>query len=266
MISVIFELETNSCHFFLGWALTMGIIKGISYNFRGLGLGLKTPKLLLLGLIRIFVVILLTILAATLIFYYHQEIVERVWSKPESNWLIWLWHIVDWLLTLVLVGLSVVLAYLLSQIIFSVVVMDQMSRITEKMITGQVNEPLSMPFWKQFLYLIKQEIPRAVIPVLITIVLTIFSWLTPLGPVVALIATGAAMVFLAWDNTDLIPARRMTPFSQRFKMMTGNLPFHLGFGLPFLIPFLNIVLLSFAPVGATLYFVEKHEPDRRNHA
>ena len=244
----------------------MGIIKGISYNFRGLGIGLKTPKLLLLGLIRILVVILFTIVAATLIFYYHQDIVKHIWDKPETRWLIWLWYVFDWLLALIFVGLSVVLAYLLSQIIFSVVIMDQMSRITEKMITGQVNEPRRMPFWKQFIYLIKQELPRAVIPILITILLTIFGWLTPLGPVVALVATGAAMVFLAWDNTDLIPARRMTPFSQRFKLMTGCLTFHLGFGLPFLIPVLNIVLLSFAPVGATLYFVEQHEPDRRNHA
>ena len=244
----------------------MSLFKGISYNFRGLGLGLKTPKLLILGLIRILVVLLLTIVAATLIFYYHGDIVRHIWDKPESHWLIWLWYVFDWLLALVLVGLSVVLAYLLSQIIFSVVIMDQMSRITEKMITGRVNEPQSMPFWKQFIYLIKQEIPRAVIPILITILLTIFGWLTPLGPVVALIATGAAMVFLAWDNTDLIPARRMIPFSQRFKQMTGSLPFHLGFGLPFLIPVLNIVLLSFAPVGATLYFVEKHESDRREHA
>ncbi len=244
----------------------MGIIKGISYNFRGLGIGLKTPKLLLLGLIRILVVILFTIVAATLIFYYHQDIVKHIWDKPETRWLIWLWYVFDWLLALIFVGLSVVLAYLLSQIIFSVVIMDQMSRITEKMITGQVNEPRRMPFWKQFIYLIKQELPRAVIPILITILLTIFGWLTPLGPFVALVATGAAMVFLAWDNTDLIPARRMTPFSQRFKLMTGCLTFHLGFGLPFLIPVLNIVLLSFAPVGATLYFVEQHEPDRRNHA
>ena len=163
-------------------------------------------------------------------------------------------------------GLSVVLAYLLSQIVFSVVIMDQMSRITEKMITGHVNEPHNMPFWKQFIYLIKQEIPRALLPILIALVLTILSWLTPFGPVVTFIATGAAMVFLAWDNTDLIPARRLTPFSERFKLMTGALAFHLGFGLPFLIPVLNIALLSFAPVGATLYFIEKQEPDRRQHA
>ncbi len=246
--------------------MKMNLFNGISYNFRGLGLGLKTPKLLLLGLIRILAVILLTIVAATLIFYYHQDIVRHIWDKPESNWVIWLWYVFDWLLALVLVGLSVVLAYLLSQIIFSVVIMDQMSRITEKMITGHVNEPHSMTFWKQFFYLIKQEVPRALLPISITLMLTILGWLTPFGPFVAVIATGAAMVFLAWDNTDLIPARRLTPFSERFKLMTGALAFHLGFGLPFLIPVLNIVLLSFAPVGATLYFIEKQEPDRRKHA
>jgi CysZ protein len=34
------------------------------------------------------------------------------------------------------------------------------------------------------------------------------------------------------------------------------IPFHLGFGLPFLVPILNILFLSFAPVGATLYYLE----------
>ena len=244
----------------------MSLIKGISYNFRGLSMGVKTPKLLLLGIIRIAVVILLTILAAMLIYYYLQANINDIWPKPESNWIIWLWYVVIFLLYLILVGISVVLAYLVAQIIFSVVIMDQMSRITEKMLTGQVDEPHSMPFWKQFFFLIKQEIPRAVLPILITLLLTIVGWVTPFGPIIAIITTGAAMIFLAWDNTDLIPARRMTPFGQRFKLLTGSLPFHLGFGLPFLIPILNIVLLSFAPVGATLYYIEKQDPNRSQHA
>ncbi|MBW2022400.1 MAG: hypothetical protein JRI51_05955, partial [Deltaproteobacteria bacterium] len=62
---------------------------------------------------------------------------------------------------------------------------------------------------------------------------------------------------LSWDNTDLVPARRMMPFRERFKLLLKTLPFHLGFGLPFLIPGANIVFLSFAPVGATLYHIEK---------
>jgi len=243
----------------------MSLLKGISYNFRGLGMGLKTPKLLLLGIIRIVVVILLTIVAAMLIYYNFQTIIKHIWDKPDSHWIIWLWYVFTWLLYLILVGFSVVLAYLVSQIIFSVIIMDQMSRITEKMITGQVDEPHNLPFWKQFFYLIKQEIPRTILPILITLLLTIVGWLTPFGPIVTIITTGAAMIFLAWDNTDLIPARRMTPFTERLKLMTGALPFHLGFGIPFLIPILNIVLLSFAPVGAALYYIEKQAPNRRDH-
>ena len=114
-------------------------------------MSLRTPKLLLLGLIRIVVVLLLTIVAAGLIFYYHQGIVELIWSKPDNHWILWLWYVFTWLLSVVLVGVSVVLSYLVSQILFSVVIMDQMSRITEKIITGHVKEPYKMPFLKQLL-------------------------------------------------------------------------------------------------------------------
>jgi CysZ protein len=47
------------------------------------------------------------------------------------------------------------------------------------------------------------------------------------------------------------------PFGERFRILKRNLSFHLGFGLPFLIPLLNIVFLAFAPVGATLYYIDK---------
>jgi CysZ protein len=95
-----------------------------------------------------------------------------------------------------------------------------------------------------------------VIPVLIALILMILGWLTPLAPVLTIISSLAAAIFLAWDNTDLIPARRIEPFGSRFKFLLKNLSFHLGFGLWFLIPGLNIIFLSFAPVGATLYYIE----------
>ena len=82
------------------------------------------------------------------------------------------------------------------------------------------------------------------------------GWLTPLGPFVAIISSAVAAVFLSWDNTDLVPARRLDPFGRRFKFLLKNLPFHLGFGLLFIIPVVNILFLSFAPVGATLYYVD----------
>ena len=237
----------------------MGLIKGIKYNLQGLGLGLKTPRLLLLGLIRFVLVIIITIAAASLILVYHQDILSFIWSRPDSNWILWLWYLVSWLLSAVLVGLSAVLSFLLSQILFSVVIMDLMSRITEKSVTGMVQEPSKSPMWQQFLFLIKQEIPRSTIPVLLTLLLIIVGWLTPLGPIVTIISSAIAAVFLAWDNTDLVPARRLMPFNERFRVLRRTLPFHLGFGLLFLIPFLNILFLSFAPVGATLYYIDKHK-------
>jgi len=237
----------------------MNLIKGIKYNIRGLALGLKTPRLLLLGLIRFFVVILITIAAASLILVYHQAILDFMWSKPQSSWILWLWYLLSWLLSAVLVGLSTVLSYLVSQILFSVLIMDLMSRITEASVTGKVQAPSHIPLWQQFLFLIKQEIPRATIPVLITLLLIMVGWLTPLGPVVTVVSSAIAVIFLAWDNTDLIPARRLVPFGERFRMLRRTLPFHLGFGLLFLIPFLNILFLSFAPVGATLYFIDQNQ-------
>ncbi|MBT8363433.1 MAG: EI24 domain-containing protein [Deltaproteobacteria bacterium] len=236
----------------------MSLIKGIKYNLWGLGMGLKTPKLLLLGLIRFFVVIIITIASASLILVHHQEILNFMWSRPESSWVLWLWYLLSWLLSAVLVGLSAVLSYLVSQILFSVLIMDLMSRITEKSVTGTLQVPTQIPMWQQFLFLIKQEIPRATAPVLLTLLLITVGWLTPLGPVVTIVSSAIAVIFLAWDNTDLIPARRQIPFGDRFRLLRRSLPFHLGFGLPFLIPFLNILFLSFAPVGATLYYIDKN--------
>ena len=65
---------------------------------------MKTPKLLLLGLIRFAAVIFITVLAVGFIVAYHLQLVDLVWSKPASLWLVWLWHLVAWLLVLLLAG------------------------------------------------------------------------------------------------------------------------------------------------------------------
>ena len=236
----------------------MNLLSGIKYNLRGLALSLKTPKLLILGLIRFAAVIIITISAASLILVYHQEILNFIWARPVSRWLLWLWYVFSWLLSMILVGVSALLSYIVSQILFSVFIMDLLSRITEKMTTGQIRENSSAAWWQQLFFLVKQEIPRAIVPVLLMLLLVVLGWLTPLGPVVTIVSSAVAVIFLAWDNTDLIPARQLMPFKKRFGMLMRSLLFHLGFGLLFLVPLLNIVFLSFAPVGATLYHIDKN--------
>ena len=235
----------------------MQLIDGIRYNLRGLKIGLRTPKLLILGLLRLFVVVILAIGLAFIILLYQQGIISAIWSKPGSLWILWLWYLVSWLTTVILIILSTVISYLLSQIIFAVVIMDRMSRITESLKQGSVREQDNLSFFKQLVFLIKQEIPRAVIPVMILLVLSVIGWLTPLGPALTIIASIIAAAFLSWDNTDLVPARRFVRFNERFGFLFRNFSFHVGFGLLFLIPVFNILSLSFAPIGATLYYLDK---------
>ena len=121
-----------------------------------------------------------------------------------------------------------------------------------------------MPFYRLFVYLLRQELPRTILPVTAVFVLMILGWLTPLGPVLTVVSSATAVIFLAWDNTDLIPARRLISFRKRWYLLIKHLPFHLGFGIPFLIPGLNLLFLSFAPIGATLYYLDQHDGTTEN--
>lgn len=239
--------------------IRMNLFNGLKYNIKGLMFGLKTPKLLLLGLTRFFITIMITLVAAGAILFYHNDILSLLWTKPESVWIAWLWHLLSYLLTFLLIGLSAMISYLVSQVLFSAWIMDKMARITENMIHGEEENAPEMTFVRQLLFLIAQETPRAIAPVLITFVIMVLGWFTPIGPVITVIGPGIAAIFLAWDNTDLIPARKLLPFKERLGMLLKALPFHLGFGLLFLIPLINILFLSFAPVGATLYHIEKRK-------
>jgi CysZ protein len=235
----------------------MELYDGIKYNIKGVALSLKTPKLLMLGILRFFIVLFLTLIISGLILYWHDEILSYIWKMPEPGWLFYLWKIVSWLLSILLTGIAMVLSYLIAQLFFCVFIMDYMSRITEKILLGK-EVPIEQGSWAGFFfYLIKQEIPRAVIPVIISLIIMALGLMTPLSPVIIIISSITAAVFLAWDNTDLIPARRMEPFNVRIKFLREHLMFHIGFGLLFLIPLLNIFFLSFAPVGATLYYIER---------
>ena len=235
----------------------MNLFSGLVYNIRGLWLGLRSPRLLALGMLRFAVVAILTIGLSGLILAKHAEILSLLWQQPQSPWIVWLWHLASWLLTLLLMGISAVTAYLLAQVLFAVLIMDWMSRITERLVTGTAPAAPAASVMAQMGFLIRQELPRNIIPVVLTLMFMVLGWFTPLGPVMTFVGPLVAAIFLAWDNTDLIPARNLVPFGRRFRAL-GKAPlFHLGFGLPFLIPVLNLLFLSFAPVGATLYHLDR---------
>lgn len=234
-------------------------IKGIQYNLRGFREGIADIRLFLCGFARFALVVFLTIILAGFIVAYQGEILEIIWPRPQNPWLGGLWSLISWIVSLFLVVISAIFSYLISQILFSVLIMDFMSRLTERKLTGKVREPQDISFWKRFFYLIRQEVPRAVLPLLLSTCLMAASWFIALGPLMILITSGLAIIFLAWDNTDLVPARRMVPFRSRLNLLLKNIMFHLGFGLPFLVPGVNLLFLSFAPVGGTLFYIERFD-------
>ncbi|WP_321492600.1 EI24 domain-containing protein [uncultured Desulfobacter sp.] len=237
----------------------MELIEGIRYNIKGAALALRTPSLLILGLIRFAAVFLLALVLSGMVLYWHNDILSMIWQMPESRWLIWLWHIVSWILTIMLMAFSMLSSYLIAQVFFCVFIMDYMSRITERMVLGRETPGAHTSIFGMFGYLIRQEIPRALLPVLISVALMVIGLFTPVSLVIIAVSSVAAGVFLAWDNTDLVPARRMVPFKDRLGFLKKNLFFHIGFGLLFLVPWINIFFLSFAPVGATLYYIDNQK-------
>jgi len=234
----------------------MDLLKGLKYNLKGLLVGLKTPKLLFLGMARLLLVVLFAVALSGVVLYWHQELLNLVWAMPESNWLVVLWKMVSWLVSLLLILVSGVFSYLLAQLVFALFIMDFMSRITEKMVTGGEQSAWQSGLPALVLFLLKQEIPRVILPMAFLAAVTVAGFFTPFGPLVAVVSSAAAAAILAWDNTDLIPARRMVPFRQRFLFFRQHILFHVGFGLWFLVPWLNILFLSFAPVGGALYYLE----------
>ena len=63
----------------------MNLVRGLLYNLRGLWLGIRTPKLLFLGLFRFLFVIIIALALAGMILAYHREIMEILWTRPESR-------------------------------------------------------------------------------------------------------------------------------------------------------------------------------------
>lgn len=232
------------------------ILTGISYNFKGVKLGLKTPKLLFLGFIRFLLTGILAIVSLIVVLQFYQDVFSLIWNKPESQWIVWLWYFLSWVVGVLLFGMAAMVSYIAGQIVFGIWIMDMMAQVTERLITGNSVQPAHSSFFLQLFHLVKQETPRAIFPVALTIILMLLGWMTPLGPVLSVLLPVVTAVFLAWDNTDLIPARQLMPFKKRFEFLKNNLVFHIGFGLCFLIPFANILFLSFAPVGAALYYID----------
>ncbi len=232
----------------------MGIWYGFRCHWDAMALLKKERSLLLWGLSRFLLILGLTVVFTWLAVSYNHEIFGLIWQRPETGWARHLWTLLLWLFTLKLIILGTILAYIVSQGVFGALIADHMSQLTQRAL-GFETRPSSMGGLKHMVFIVKQEIPRVFVPVLPSVSVMILGWMIPFGFVPVILSGLVTSAFLAWDYTDLVPARELWTFSQRWAFFKKNLLGHIVLGLPFLIPFLNIFLLSLGPVSGTIFFL-----------
>ena len=104
----------------------------------------------------------------------------------------------------------------------------------------------SLPFWRSMLEEAKKALFVAAIPLLLVFVPLVGPLLAPL----------AAAILLAFDFMDFSLCRDEPRFAGRLRYLARRPFLLLGFGLPLLIPVVNMIFFPFAILGASLLYLE----------
>jgi CysZ protein len=210
---------------------------------------------LILAVLPFLVTLTLYIFAFYIFVDHADDLLEMVWSPEtgESSWIVgWLhWtytHIVKWILYFVVL-IIMFYTFIVLSIALASPVYDYISTKYESVYYHDAAQEGAAPSGRGLLTVLKEELKKAVLMLIIPIPL-IFV------PVVGtLLSFLVASVFIAWDFTDFSLARDCPLLKDRMRAVWQHKWSLLGFGSPILIPFLGLVIMPFAILGATtLYF------------
>jgi CysZ protein len=235
----------------------MGFFYGLWCHIEALKIFRQKKSLIFWASLRFITLIVLFVILSAIAISNNREVLQLLWLKPQNYFLVILWYLLLFITSIILMFAAGIISYIISQILFGVLIADHMSILTESIVTGKITNPqMSLG---HLIFLIKQEIPRTFIPLITTSAIMVFGWILPLGVVLVVASVLLSCLFTAWDYTDLVPARALYSFKERFGMFKKDILGHLGFGLPFAVPFLNVLLFSMGPVSGTLFYLRKHK-------
>jgi len=229
--------------------------EGSKFHVRGIRFGLSHPSFLILAVLPFLVTLILYIFAFYMFIHHADEVLQMVWHPQtgESSWIVgWLhWtytHIVKWIIYLIVLVIMFYTFIVLS-IVLASPVYDYVSAKYERVYYQNASKGEGTPSGKGVLTVLKEEMKKAILMLIIPIPL-IFV------PVVGtLLSFVVAAVFIAWDYTDFSLSRDSPLLRDRMRAVWRHKWSLLGFGSPLLIPFLGLVIMPFAILGATtLYF------------
>jgi len=224
--------------------------KGLAAHARGIRFALRHKGYLGLCAIPFALTLLLYGVGFWVFAAQSDQILAAVWSPDAAaaglaGALAWVYaHVVKY----VLYALAFLLMYFLFMVTANILAAPLYDHIAAKLLTQagvrRVGPQLSA--WR----LIIEEAKKAVFVMALPLVLMVIPVLGQL------LAPVAAAMLLALDFLDYPFCREEDRFALRLKTLARRPLLLLGFGLPLLIPFLNIALFPFAILGSTLLYLD----------
>ncbi|MHC1789817.1 EI24 domain-containing protein [Solidesulfovibrio sp.] len=224
--------------------------RGLAAHVRGIRFALTRKGYLGLCAIPFAVTLLLYGVGFAVFAAYSDQFLAALWSPDAAaggvaGVLSWLYlHVVKY----ILFALAFVLMYFLFMVTANILAAPLYDHIAGKLIAAAGSPRLGpgLPVWRMIVEEAKKAVFVMALPVLLLFIPVIGQLLAPM----------AAAMLLALDFLDLPFCREEARFGVRLKTLAARPMLLLGFGLPLLIPFLNILLFPFAILGATLLYLD----------
>jgi CysZ protein len=235
-----------------------GFAKGLSAHARGVRFAFAHKRYLLLTAIP-FALTLALFAAGIGVFAANDDrLLALVWSPQAAETtgalgaLYWFYvHVAK----LVLYALAFVLLYFLFMVVANILASPVYDVISERMVRQLRGEGAAgagaASIWRVMLEEMKKAVFVVAVPLLLVLIPVVGQILAPV----------AAAFLLAFDFLDYAFARDEPRFTARLRAMARRPLMLLGFGLPLLVPLLNIVLFPCAICGATLLYLDAGAKD-----
>ena len=235
--------------------------EGSRFHVRGIRFGFSHPSFLFLAVLPFLVTLALYIFAFYVFVEYSDDLLQMVWNPAtgQSSWIVgWLYwtytHVVRWILYLVILVIMFYTFIVLS-IVLASPFYDYISVKYERAYLQNTSQEGATSSGRGLLTILKEELKKAALMLIIPIPLFFV-------PVVGtLLSFLVASVFIAWDFADFSLSRDCPLLKDRIRAVWQHKWSLLGFGSPLLIPFLGLVIMPFAILGATTLYFDRMKQD-----
>ena len=191
-------------------------------------------------------------------YFFYADIVNWIWSKPESWFMQGLWYLL-YVFVLIVVVLMGYMVFFVLQGLLAAPFNDALSERVERLAYGQATPkpPSIAEVFGTMGSAVGHELIKLSIWIGLMIPTLLVNFVPGVGAVVSSI--GGFLItarFLAYDYLDFSMARRRWRFSEKWRVLRANRALTFGFGsgvaLLLLVPVFGLLCLPMAAIGGTL--------------